>query len=211
MTLRSNNQQKYIYRAVPLHIRKTSLITRFIRCWRLGDSNNPTLLRCILHEYYVTSLFIEKSEKMRDDEKNREEENVGKEDGKGSSILWYAFNLRKKEEIHRESTFRGTRGTPLGEKGRKGTYKRLEYCLLWRGVVPKRGTEKESRGEFDRTIKGWQGSPARVPPTSTPISFHSANERRINEWKWEKKLIESVLDCFSRFLTVSPVGDTDRI
>lgn len=126
-----------------------------------------------------------------------------------------SFGMRltseKKEEIHRESTFRGTRGTPLGEKGRKGTYKRLEYCLLWRGVVPKRGTEKESRGEFDRTIKGWQGSPARVPPTSTPISFHSANERRINEWKWEKKLIESVLDCFSRFLAVSPVGDTDRI
>lgn len=98
MTLRSNNQQKYIYPVVPLHIRKTSLITRFIRYWSLGDSNNPTLLRCIVHEYYVTSLFIEKSEKMRDDEKNREEENVGKEDGKGLSILWYAFNLRKKRK-----------------------------------------------------------------------------------------------------------------
>ena len=45
-----------------------------------------------------------------------------------------SFGMRltseKKEEIHRESTFRGTRGTPLEEKGRKGTYKRLEYCLL---------------------------------------------------------------------------------
>lgn len=100
---------------------------------------------------------------------------------------WVSFGMRltseKKEEIHRESTFRGTRGTPLGEKGRKGTYKRLEYCLLWRGVVPKRGTEKESRGEFDRTIKGWQGSPARVPPTD--FYPHLVPFR---EWKAHKRM-----------------------
>lgn len=38
-----------------------------------------------------------------------------------------SFGMRltseKKEEIHRESTFRGTRGTPLGKKGGKGRTK----------------------------------------------------------------------------------------